>query len=299
MAALVLVGVTVLCPWQASRSCARGDHLLADDPIAAQHQYRRAARWDADRDVYYVKLSAATQLCARHDSTTAERQRDFGQARDLLQQAIALTPADAYHHASLARLLGEVACYDATDPQPVAATWDRALQMDSNNVGFIAEATRGALALGDRARARRLARQGLSLSPDFALFHAQLGACSLAEGRIGEAAEFYEHAVNADWQGNVEDEARACAALASCHLNLRHPEYARDLARRACVLQPHWPVAAVFLAQALEALGDDEEAYRTYQRVLIIAPHDPGAAIALQRLAGRLRHTPTILGPAE
>jgi len=299
MATLVLVGVTVVCPLQASRCCAKGDHLLADNPIAAQDQYRRAARWDLDCDVYYVKLSAATQLCARQVGTAAERQRDFGQARDLLQQAIALTPADAYHHASLARLLGEVACYDAPDPPRVAAAWDRALQMDPNSVGFIAEATRGALALGDRARARRLARQGLSLSPEFALFHAQLGACSLAEGRIGEAAAFYEHAVHADWHGNTEDEARACAALASCHLNLRHPEYACDLARRACALQPNWPVAAVFLAQALEALGEYEEAYRTYQRALIIAPHDPGAAIALQRLAGRLRHTPTILGPAE
>ena len=299
IATLAVIVINVWCPLQASRFCAQGDHLLADNPDAALAQYQRAVAWDADRDVYYVKLSAATQLCARQASSLADQRRDFSQALDLLEHARALVRADPYHHANLARLLGEVAYLDGGNRQRVSAAWDRALQMDPNNICFIAEAARAALAFGDRARGRRLARHALDLYPNFALFHAQLGACWLAEGRLTEATEMYEEAVHADWHGNAEDEGRAYAALASCHLGLRHPEYARDLARHACALQPHWPTAALFLAQALEGLGDSDEAYRTYQQILTIAPHEPGAVAGIQRLANRVRRSATTVGSLE
>jgi tetratricopeptide (TPR) repeat protein len=192
-----------------------------------------------------------------------------------------------------------MAVYDGGSRQSASAAWDQALQMDPKNICFISEATRAALALGDRGRARRLAQSGLDLYPNFALFHAQLGACFLAEGRLTESAQLYEKAVHADWHGNAEDEARAYAALASCQLGQKHWEYARDLARQACALQPQWPAAALFVAQALEGLGDYDDAYHAYEHVLTMSPHEPSAVAGIQRVASRLHRSPTTVGSLE
>ncbi len=284
-AAIVALTVgNVWYPFEASWACACGDRLLDDDPTAARSHFERAVAWDPSGDLYRVKLSAALQLCARQASSSAEQLRDRKLAREQLEQAVALVPMDAYHHANLAKLLDDTAYADPVKREPGRDEWDRALQMDQNNIVFIAEAARGALALGEWDRARHLAGKGQELYPDHPLFGAQLAAGALAQGRLTEAAQRYQAVIHADWHGDVEDEARAYAALATCHLGLGHAEYGRDLARHAFALQPQWPTAALLLAQALERLGDSAAAYRTYQQVLAIAPRDPTALAALQRL---------------
>jgi tetratricopeptide (TPR) repeat protein len=282
--ALVAVVVNVWWPLRAGLACGRGDRLLADDPAAARHHYERAAAADPDCDRYLVKLSATAQLCARQSADPADQRRDREQGRRYLERALALVPADPDHHANLARLLDEAAYCDPSQPRLGPAEWDRAMQMDPNNITFLGEAARGAVAVGGLDRARRLARRGLDLYPDDGFLAAQLGACSLAEGRLAEAAQWYETAVHADWGGNVEDQARAYAALATCHLGLGNCGYARDLAGTAGWLYPGWPTAAWLQGQALERLGDGENALQSYRAVLVLEPHHAGAAAGMRRL---------------
>jgi O-antigen ligase/tetratricopeptide (TPR) repeat protein len=289
VATLALIVYTVWCPLAASLACAQGDRLLAENPQAARTHYERAVAWDSDRDVYHVKLNAAEQLCAREAASFTEQQNHFKQAREQMDQALALVPADPYHWANLARLLGEPDYRDPDNRRLAAAAWDRALEMDPKNIVFIAEAARHALGVGDRARARRLANHGVELYPDYAHFYAELGACSLADGRLTEAAQFLEISIHTDWHGNADDEARAYATLATCHLAMGHFEYARDLAKHSSALQPRWPTAALLLAEAQEGLGEYDNAYRTYQRVLTIAPQHPAAIAGMERLEHRVR----------
>ena len=275
---------TVVVPFQASKACADGDHLLAHDPASALACYERAVSLDPDDDRTWIKLSAAAQFRARNAGSVAEWEQYDEQALHAADRAVALVPIDSFHRASRARWLGERAFLGKGSPRAALDEWTTALSRDPDNAFLLAEAGRTALALGERESGLRWLRHGLALYPKFSPFQARLGTLALADGRLDEARVRLETALALDWQHDPEDRTRARAALAATYLALRQYEAALAVATIAEIEAPSWPTPPLLLAQALEQLGRRDEAADAYRRILSLQPTHAAARLALARL---------------
>lgn len=281
-AAAIVFGV--VRPLLASLACCRADRLVATNVRASLDDYERAVRLDPGNDRYWTKLSAAAQLAARSPESPEGQKHDLFRAKQALDRAAALVPADPYHHANLGRFLGELACCRLADPTLSLKEWDAALAADPRSATLLSEAARTAAALGDLGRVRALASRGLALYPRCAALHAQLGACAFASGCFSEAVATFTEALKGDWAGDDEGPTRALASLSAAHLGLKQFDLARRFADEAAGRAPDWTPPHYLAAQALEGLQKKEAARAEYLRVLRLSPGHAGALAALRRL---------------
>jgi O-antigen ligase/tetratricopeptide (TPR) repeat protein len=281
-AAGLLVGVVQ--PYQASVACYEGDRLVRTQPRAALAAYERAVSLDPGYDRYWSKLSGAAQLAARAVLSPDEQKHKIARAKQALEQAAALVPADPYHHANLARFFGELAYRRQVDPAPSLREWEAALAADPRNATFLSEAARTAVALGDLKRVRSLVSRGLSLYPRCGALQAQLGACALASGCLSEAAATFTEAVQGEWGTDNEGPLRALTSLSTVYLGLHQYDKALSSAGEAIRREPEWAAAHYLAAQAFEKLGNLAEARKEYHYTLKNSPGHAGATAALERL---------------
>jgi O-antigen ligase/tetratricopeptide (TPR) repeat protein len=274
----------VVQPYLASTACYEADRLVRTDPRAALAVYERAVNRDPGNDRYWAKLSAAAQLVARSATSPEEQKHSLARAKQALDRAVVLEPADAYYHASLGRFFGELAYRRIADAAPCLREWDAALGADPRNATLLSEAARTAAALGDLDRVRTLASRGLSLYPRCGAMLAQLGACAFTSGCLSEAAVAYTEAVQADWGGDGEGQTRALASLTAVCLGLNQNDKALSCATEAIRREPEWATAHYLAGQTLERMQKNEEARKEFQRVLKLSPGHVGAAAALERL---------------
>jgi O-antigen ligase/tetratricopeptide (TPR) repeat protein len=280
--AAVMAGV--VRPYQASACRQEGERLAQTAPEEATARYRQALTLDEGNDECWMRLGAAALLAGRQAPTLTEQRHYFDLARRAFERAVALVPVDPYHHANLARALGELACRGLAAPADARREWDVALEADPNNARFLAEAARTALAVGDPVRARRLAAHGVAVYPRCALVRTQLGNCAFAEGHFTDALALLRQAIDLEWGENAEEKTRALATIAAVYLALGQPEQAQAFARLASERWPHWSTPHLLLAQALERLGERAKACGEYRQVLSLVPDDPNATAALRRL---------------
>jgi tetratricopeptide (TPR) repeat protein len=284
-AAVALLALLVARPLAAAWAAADGVRLTPTAPAAAVARLEQAARLDPLNELYWVKLGAAAHAHARASAEPTARRRALEGAREAYARAVALVPANAYNHANLGRVLGDLAREGsgATAAEAYAA-FDRALAMDPSNAYFYADAANAALALGDAGRARDYARRATALYPRFGFTRAQLGYAALAEKRPADAVEPLRQALQAQWHG--ADRARALAAsnLAAAYLQLGRPDEAEAAARQALAQAPGTLEARFNLGKALEHRGRRAEALAEYRRLLAEQPDHALAREALRTL---------------
>jgi O-antigen ligase/tetratricopeptide (TPR) repeat protein len=283
--ALILVNLFVVTPFRARLAQGEGERLLPDRPADAHEALERSLELDPDWAPAWVQLSAAGQYEARQAADPVRKKGHYDRARLALERAIALVPVSPHLHASLGRLLGEMATQGLASPSQALAEWETALAGDPRNPTFLAEAARTALAVNRPQRARAYARRGESLYPGTGLFSSLLGAAALRDGRLDEARHLLERSLHEDWRGDPEELGRAHALLATTHLRRGEFVLASQAAWRARDRRPDWPLAQYLLAQAAQALGDRAGAVREYRRLLELAPGHPAAVQALRQLA--------------
>lgn len=228
-----------------------GCELTRAAPEQAVVRFEQAVALDPADDRGWFELSNAALLVARESRAEV----DYRKAQQALERAVALVPADPYHHAGLAKLMGERACLGHGGAERALREWEVALKLDPGNVLFLAEAARTALAVGQPARARDYAERGLTLAPDYAPLMARLGFCALAEGRPAEAASILRRALQANWQDESDEKAPTCASLAAACLALRQYEAAETAATDALRLRPDWPLARNLADRAHQLLS--------------------------------------------
>jgi tetratricopeptide (TPR) repeat protein len=277
IAVVAFVVVEIVWPLAASYACRQGDLLQTQDVRAALRHYEQAVHLDPADDRNWAQLAAAV-------GRAGDGRGYLMRARQALQQAIGLVPVDAYHHANLARVLSDQARQGDAQPQAAFDEWQTALQTDSRNPGFLAEAARTALVLGDNQRLEIWAGRALELYPGFAAPLAHLGAADLRKGRFSQAVERLRFALQSNWHGDTEGAEHACAILAAAYLGLRDFAQAQQFCRILLQHHPDWPLAHVLLAQALEGQGLTSDACSEYQQALVLDPTYTPAQSALRRL---------------
>jgi O-antigen ligase/tetratricopeptide (TPR) repeat protein len=284
-AALAFVGVVQ--PYRADRQCHLADQLARADVSRAIRHLERAVALDPGQEGHWVKLGTAAESAAR-TAPDAEALRLFGRAREAFERARKLVPADAYTHANLGWLLGELARRGLADPRDAFASFDAALARDPNNIYFYKDACRTALVLGDVARARDYALRGSERYPRFAPVRALLGCVALVERRPRDAINLFTQAFQADWYGDEQTFTLACASMADALLQAGSYPQALAFARLAVERKPDSLEGRLLVAQSLERLGRREEAIADYVSLLEENPKLASARAALQRLGAKL-----------
>jgi tetratricopeptide (TPR) repeat protein len=260
VACLVVAFAEVIQPLEANYTCHCGDLVFASDPGQALYFYQRAAKLDPDCDLYCLRVAEASQQIGQRLGSVEQMQ----QARSALEQAVALVPADSYHHASLGRLLGELARTDRSLKEPALAEWHTAEALDPNNPFILVEAARTALVVGEYELASQYASRGLELFPAWAVFSAQLAGAALAQDRLPEAAERLDQAFAADWRNDAEALSRALMMFAVVKIRQKDFVTAQEYAGKASVWLPQWTMPHFLRVQALQALGKREEATQEF-----------------------------------
>jgi O-antigen ligase/tetratricopeptide (TPR) repeat protein len=284
--AVALVLFAVVRPYAANVLCRRGETLAQTNVRPAVEALFRAAMLDPIQDLCWAKLGGAAQVAGRKSLQPKERVGLYRLARVALVRATVLNPLNAYHHGNLGQLLAVLARERLADPRDAYAAFDRALQLDGQNVHFWTDAATAALGVQDLAKARSYAERGTALYPKFAPTRAQLGYVALKERRYVEAVNLLCEALHGEWHDHGQARVAALANLASAYMNLRLYDAAADAGRQALELAPHVPQLHYNHARALEMAGRPEEALAGYRAVLERAPDHREAREGLERVGG-------------
>jgi O-antigen ligase/Tfp pilus assembly protein PilF len=197
--AIVLIGRVIVMPLAASWACREGLDQLAANPTDARAALDLAVERDPGNDLWWAKRSEAALQLGR-----------LPQARESLETAIRLVPANGFHWHNLAQVRAEQAVRDRTsEPQAAFEAFDTALRIDPNNVYFSLDAARFALQMRDAVRAHRYIEVGLHGYPNFAPLVAERAFLALLEDRPEEALAWFDRALAADWVGDSLSEERA------------------------------------------------------------------------------------------
>jgi hypothetical protein len=221
-----LAYVLVIRPLRADMLAQAATVVTVSDPALAVARADAAVGLDASRPQLWLRRSAAYQALARAERDGGRRRAAFGAARQSVEQALAMSPLEAYGRAHLGDVLADM---EREDPPlasraEVKAEFARAHALDPVNADLLQAAAAAALAAGDLPDASAWASQAASLYPRFAPPRAVLGAVALAEGRglVAEgkleearnktvlAIALLQEALAAEWRG--DDVARENAA---------------------------------------------------------------------------------------
>jgi O-antigen ligase/Tfp pilus assembly protein PilF len=213
IAAVALIVVGVLRPWQANCACAQAEARIDDDPTQAAALAEQALTLDDTQDVYWARLGSAEQVRAWRSPDPNERRRNLCHARDAFERALRMVPVNAYYHANVGRVLADLALLGPANPAEAYAEFDAALALDHANAYFYADAGTAALRLGNLWRARNYAKAGLGDFPEFAPLLALLAYVEITEQNWTEADRLLLAAAYADWHDDLEGQNRVAHAL--------------------------------------------------------------------------------------
>jgi TolB-like protein/Tfp pilus assembly protein PilF/tRNA A-37 threonylcarbamoyl transferase component Bud32 len=210
-------------------------------------------------------------------------ERDLRRAVDAFAEAIALAPDFASAHLGLADAYAVLGFYDYLPPSdafpPAARAARRALELDPS-LGA-AHATLGYVALyhdWDWDRAEREFLRAIELAPDYSTAHQWYANLLTAMGRFDEAERAMRRAQVLDPLSII-----ASAALGWVHYYAGDYERAVAQCRAALVLNPAFELAHLWAGQALEMLGQSDEAVAALRRAVELSGEGAIFAAALAR----------------
>jgi Flp pilus assembly protein TadD len=132
------------------------------------------------------------------------------------------------------------------------------------------------LELGDAERALQSFQSALTLEPDNAVIHSDVGIALEALGREVQAADAYRRAADA-----TPPFPPACYNLALIHCRRRQWQEAAGYLRRALEQAPDFQPARHQLGLALDALGDEDAARACFDALLAADPQNLEARRAI------------------
>jgi len=141
------------------------------------------------------------------------------------------------------------------------------------------------LEAGQPADALKLVRAAIPAAPQEPRYHFLAGRALEATGNLNDARVEFNAALTLNPRS-----AAALVELAAISVSQKQAQSARDLARKALALDGRARGAHLFLAQALEQLGDRDGAWREASTEMQLWPDDFRAPFYLAELAPRAGH---------
>ena len=135
---------------------------------------------------------------------------------------------------------------------------------------------------GKIKRAEHLLREVNILKDKTGVVRYELGKLLMRLGRYDKALEEFKKAIELK-----PDNAKYHASLANCYLRLDDPEEAVDHALISVELMRYFPDAHYIMGEALEKLGDKENAVKAYEMAKKLSPKMKRPSLAIQNMVDR------------
>lgn len=196
------------------------------------------------------------------------------QAREVIEQAIALAPEDSDLHFTHAGLL-----LGARDVDAAQQALGRSVEANPNQLGAYIMQAHLALARGDAEEAARLLRLGERIDADNPQLMGLGGVLALRSGERERALQLLSQASQ-----QAPEDAQILHALGMAYQANGHLAFAEQAFGRVLALHPQMLPLRLQLARLQHAQGRPEEALTQVRAMLADAPEAPG----LLRIAGEL-----------
>ena len=274
----------VVLPWVANVACAKGDALMADDPIQAKEHIELALSLDPAWDLYWIKLAHVTQQAGARATHKHERTEHYQQALKIWEHLAKRNPRTGLFHNHRGVCLAHLHREGLASATEVMAPFEMALQCDPSNPIFCADAADAAIRTGRTDVAWEYANRGLACSFRYAPLFGQVGYLCLLANNPGHAAHSLDQAAASNWDGHKDWEGAARANQIVAHSLLGNHAKVESLSSALLKDHPRLLDIRAFLAEAQEKQGKLRDAFDNYCRILAITPSHRRALEGRDRL---------------
>jgi len=242
----------VVTPWRAARMEYGASRNPMGSPLRAQG-YVQCAELLPWYDRYEREAGRSLLIEAVQSRDPDQAWDTLEKARQAFENAIRIDPGSGVHRAFLAIVLSsEVRLRPTSEARsPIRQVAIDAVARDSLNPYVISLAEQALMGAGFETEARGLALRCAGLYPDFAQPFADIASLALRQGRNRDAADTLVIAVQRDWRGDLQGQARTWETLSTAYLRLGKYEEAQAAAESALRLDAALPAAS---ANRLEAI---------------------------------------------
>jgi len=245
-------------------------HTFFDDslpPRTVITNMEEAVQLDPNMDIYFKYIGSAYRDLARHSRVNPSLRKEILiSAKASINRAIDLVPINSYHYIDLSTLLATM----AKESPPLASTEEvysaieKAMMLNPKDANFYLIGIQIAIALGNTQRAHFWAVESISLYPNFAPPHAQLGLIALNDA-VDPARD------------NRHTERKKLAQTAIDHLDRSLPLFWANHAREMEIARKNLAKAYLVRADAEEQLSEFDNADASYRHLLDMQPdHEEG-----------------------
>jgi tetratricopeptide (TPR) repeat protein len=259
-------------------------HLPVIEP--ADKQLTIVPGLNPDQELYWVKMGIAFESAAAQATKQEDKLLYYRTALAIHHYTLEMNPINGYNFNNKGRVLkamGEV----FGDPHYLELAlqhYDKAIELDQNNVYFNLDKTATLLDLGRNDQALDVCLQLTQKFPDFALPYSYAGFIKMRAKQVDDAIHYFTLAVQKDWKGDNASKALAATNLGML-LESKHKGPEALAAYHAAVeANPGLPEAGLHLSDLLVRANDKADAVAVLQNLLKASPKQPQAEAALQRL---------------
>ncbi|HTB21589.1 MAG TPA: O-antigen ligase family protein [bacterium] len=239
-----------------------------------------------DQELYWVRLGIAFETAAAEESDTAKKMSYFQTALAVHQYTLEMNPINGYNFNNKGRVLRAMgdASGDKEYFQKALDHYNRATDLDTNNVYFNMDKATTLIALGRPQDAFSLCIQLMKKFPDFAMPYSYAGFMKMQAGQDDDAISLLEKSLVCDWKGDQGSEAVAATNLAQIFDHHKRWADATQAYRAALAVNPDLPAVYLALAADQNRLGQKSSAVATLQQALTASPGDATVEAALKKL---------------
>lgn len=237
------------------------------------------------QELYWVKMGIAYEAAAAAQQSAADREKVYWMALAIHQHTVDSNPVNGYNYNNKGRTLKSMGeqLGRAEFLKAAVLHYQRAIELDPNNVYFNLDLANTWMDLGDWDAAVKVCERLGGLYPDFAMPKAYMGYARMRQGRTDDAMALFAQAVPMDWKGEGAQQSITAANLGMLQLQKGQRDKAVEAFKASVQANPQNADSWLSLARLHGQAGRREEAARAYEALLAVQPQNPEALKALGR----------------
>jgi O-antigen ligase/tetratricopeptide (TPR) repeat protein len=239
-----------------------------------------------EQELYWVKMGIAYEAAAAAQTDPQMKEKAWLTALAIHQHTLEMNPINGYNYNNKGRVLKDMgeALNRADYLEDAARHYDKAMELDPNNVYFALDQAQTQLALGRPPKMAEICESLTKRFPDFALPYYYLGFLASRAGHGADGIALLSQSLKKDWKGDPQAAGQAANLLGQLEQAAGHRDQAIEAYKQSLGLNPSAPSVYQSLGRLLMAAGRKQEAVQVYRALLAVSRDDKEALDALKKL---------------